>query len=245
MWDIIPRPPKGINVVDSKWVFKIKKNAAGEINKYKARLIVCGFIQVYGVNYYETYAPVARLASLHLILALAACHDWEIEVFDFHSAFLNRKLDNNKVIYMELPPGFEKSGRDTVARLRVTLYGSKQGTLKWYQHLCNELKALSFCRTEVDWGIFVARIGCEILLLASHVDNCTITGSSKELIHSFKAEIGTRFKITDLPSTIYNFASGLLVNLSIQNKHLIKIPKLIHVGLMQKCMGMVGPGLNI
>ena len=116
-WDIVPHPPKGINVVDSKWIFKIKKNTAGKIDKYKAHLIMHGFTQVYGIDYYETYAPVAHLTSLHLILALAACHDWEIEVFDFHSAFLNGKLDDNEVIYMELPPGFEKSGRDTVACL--------------------------------------------------------------------------------------------------------------------------------
>ena len=170
----------------------------GEIDKYKACLVAHGFTQVYGVDYYETYAPIACLASLRLILALAARHDWEIEVFDFHSAFLNGKLDDNEVIYMELPPGFEKSGRDTVTRLQVALYGSKQGALKWYQRLCDELKALGFRRTEVDWGVFVACIGREILLLASHVDDCTITGSSKELVHSFKAEIGTRFKITDL-----------------------------------------------
>ena len=93
------------------------QNAVGKIDKYKARLVMHGFTQVYGIDYYETYAPVAHLASLRLILALAVHHDWEIKVFDFHSAFLNGKLNNNKVIYMELPPGFEKSDRDTVAHL--------------------------------------------------------------------------------------------------------------------------------
>jgi len=96
----IPHLPKGTNFVDSKWIFKIKKNTVGEINKYKARLVAHGFTQVYGVDYYETYTPVACLASLRLILALATCHDWEIEVFDFHSTFLNGQLDNNKIIYI-------------------------------------------------------------------------------------------------------------------------------------------------
>ena len=60
-WDVIPRLPKGTNIVDCKWVFKIKKNSASEIDKYKARLVARGFIQVQGVDYYEMYAPVARL----------------------------------------------------------------------------------------------------------------------------------------------------------------------------------------
>jgi len=103
--------------VSCKWVFKIKKNSAGEINKYKARLVAHSFTQQYGVNYDKTYAPVARLALLRLILAIAARRDWDIDVFDFHSAFLNGKLDEDEVIFMELPPGFDKQGHDLVARL--------------------------------------------------------------------------------------------------------------------------------
>jgi hypothetical protein len=85
-----------------------------------------------------------------------------------------------------------------VTRLCVALYGLKQGTLKWYKCLCSELRTLGFHRTEADWGIFIACIGCEILLLTSHIDDCTVTGSSKELVHNFKAKMGTHFKITDL-----------------------------------------------
>ena len=110
-WNMVERP-KNTNVVSCKWVFKIKKNAAGEIDKYKARLVAHGFTQQYGVNYHETYALVAWLALLRLILAIAAHHDWDIDVFDFHSTFLSGKLDDNEVIYMELPPGFNKQGRN-------------------------------------------------------------------------------------------------------------------------------------
>ena len=73
-WDIVLRP-KNTNIVSCKWVFKIKRNAAGQIDKYKARLIAQGFSQVHGVNYYETYALVVRLTSLRLILAVAAQWD--------------------------------------------------------------------------------------------------------------------------------------------------------------------------
>ena len=145
-WDVVERP-KGTNIVSCKWVFKIKKNAAGEIDKYKAWLVACGFTQQYSVDYNETYAPVARLASLRLILAIAAHHNWDIDMFDFHSAFLNGKLDDDEVIFMELPPGYDTQECNLVAHLCVALYGSKQGMLKWYQQLWSTLKDLGFMHT--------------------------------------------------------------------------------------------------
>ena len=76
------KQPPGANVVDCQWVLHIKKNAAGEIEKYKARLVAKGFTQIYGVDYYETYAPVARLASFQLLLAIAARNGWAVDTFD-------------------------------------------------------------------------------------------------------------------------------------------------------------------
>ena len=108
------------------------------------------------MDYYETYALVACLASLRLILAIVARQDWDIDVFDFHSAFLNGKLDDNEIIYMDLPPSIDKGGENVVARLRIALYRSKQGVLKWYERLYSELTELGFCRAKLDWGVFVA-----------------------------------------------------------------------------------------
>ena len=101
-WNVV-KHPKDTNVVSCKSVFKIKTNAAGEIDKYKAHLVTCSFMQQYGVDYDKTYALVAQLASLRLILAIAARHDWDVDVFDFHSAFLNGKLNDEEIIFMELP----------------------------------------------------------------------------------------------------------------------------------------------
>ena len=190
--------PKDTNVVSCKWVFKIKKNAVGEIDKYKVDLVARGFTQQYGVDYNETYAPVARLASLYLILAITAHQNWDIKLFDFHSAFLNGKLDDNKIIFMELPPGFNKKGCNLIARLCVTIYSSKQGALKWYQHLYATLQDLEFTQMEADWGVFIMIVVKHILILASHVDDCMVTGSSLEVIKAFKEEIRTHFWITDL-----------------------------------------------
>jgi len=123
-WEEVERP-QGKNIVGCKWVFRIKKDAQGRIKKYKAQLVARGFTQVYGVDYTETFAPVTKLASPQTILAIAAREDWPIEVFNFNSAFLNGKL--NEEIFMQLPPG---SGFDThthIAKLKKALYGLKQG----------------------------------------------------------------------------------------------------------------------
>ena len=198
-WEVVERP-RGVNVVGCKWVFKIKWNAAGEIDKYKARLVAKGYSQVQGIDYDDTYAPVARLSSLCTILAIAARNDWNIEVFDFHSAFLNGKLDKGEDIYMDLPPGYKTNGKYNrpVAKLLIALYESKQGALKWYLELCQMLRTLKLTRTESDWGVFYLHTGRDILPLASHIDDCTLTGSSPSLIKAFQDEIKARYKISDL-----------------------------------------------
>jgi len=202
-WSIVKKP-EGVNVVGCKWVFRIKQNADGEIDKYKARLVAKGYSQVYGVDYYDTYAPVTRLASLRTITAIAAHNDWDIDVFDFHSAFLNSKLDPSEVIFMQIPPGLDHNShfKHPVACLHVALYGSKQGALKWYQELCHLMKSLGMTRAESDWGVFSKHIGMDILILASHVDNCTITGSNSSLIAQFKQQVAACFKLTVLRTRI-------------------------------------------
>ena len=198
-WDIV-KHRNDVNIVGCKWVFKIKRNASGEIKKYKAQLVAKGYLQIQGVDYDETYAPIARLVSLCMVLAIAACNDWNIEVFDFHSAFLNGKLGNGEDIYMELPEGYAMNGKHIhpVAKLNVALYGSKQGTLRWYQEFSSTLGELRLKCVHADWGILYRQIGCNMLVLVSHIDDCTITGSSPELIHLFKMEMGSCYKVTDL-----------------------------------------------
>ena len=94
-----------------------------------------------------------------------------------------------------------KKGHDLVARLCIAIYGSKQGALKWYHQLCSTLHDLGFKQIEANWGVFIAMIAHHILILALHIDNCTVTGSSSTLIKAFKEEIGTHFRITDLHRT--------------------------------------------
>ena len=196
-WITVARPP-GKNIISCKWVFRLKRKADESIDKYKARLVARGFAQLKGVDYFDTYSPVARLASFRMILALAAQHDWEIDAFDFDSAYLNGKLNEDEEIYMEEPPGYQTSGGGYVKRLQKSLYGLKQAGRKWYDALSAVLTQLGFRVSNADLGVFTARIGDDILILAVHVDDCILTGSNKALIDEYKKKLHDQYSLTDL-----------------------------------------------
>lgn len=155
-WEVVKKP-EGVNVVGSKWVFKAKKDATGNVVRYKARLVAQGFSQVPGVDYFDTYAPVARMASIRAILAMAAHFDMELHQIDIKGAYLNGRLTNDERIYMSQPPGYPTPGTSSrhVLRLLKTLYGLKQSGRRWYQRLVEILvKNLGFTQCEVDQAVF-------------------------------------------------------------------------------------------
>jgi hypothetical protein len=123
-WELVDMPthkqPIGV-----KWVYRTKLNADGTINKHKARIVVKGYAQVFGVDFSETYAPVARLDTIRMLLAIAAHKGWKIFQLDVKSAFLNGYLQEE--IYVEQPKGFMVEGEeDKVYLLKKALYGLKQ-----------------------------------------------------------------------------------------------------------------------
>ena len=109
VWDVVPRP-EGKSVVTSKWIYKIKHAADGSIEKYKARFVAWGFSQKEGIDYEETFAPIARYTSIRSVLALATVMKWKIHQMDVKTAFLNGVVEEE--VYVEQPLGFE-SGSET------------------------------------------------------------------------------------------------------------------------------------
>ena len=197
-WELVKCLPD-TNIVDSKWVLQIKKNSVGEIEKYKARLVAKGFTQIYGVDYYETYAPVAKLVSFRILLTLATRNNWPVHTFDFDMAYLNCKLGEDKVVYIKQPPDYEtKDRRYWVWRLWKALYGLKQSARMWYEALCKVLNELRFIRTEADHGVFFKKIGKDIIILAVHVDDCAVTGNSIKQIEQFKVDMDKKYKLIDM-----------------------------------------------
>uniref|UniRef100_A0A2N9HJJ7 Reverse transcriptase Ty1/copia-type domain-containing protein n=1 Tax=Fagus sylvatica TaxID=28930 RepID=A0A2N9HJJ7_FAGSY len=118
-WDMTTLPP-GKSAVGCKWVYKIKTRADGSVERYKARLVARGFTQEYGIDYEETFAPVARLTSVRSLLAVAAVRHWPLFQMDVKNAFLNGDLLEE--VYMQPPPGYPDS-QNQVCRLRRALYG--------------------------------------------------------------------------------------------------------------------------
>jgi hypothetical protein len=195
-WVNVPRPSNK-NIVGSKWVYRVKCKASRSIDKYKVQLIARRFTQIYGVDYFTTFSPVAKLSSFQTILAITACHDWEIESFDFNTAYLNSKLDNDEEIYMHPPPRYDTDS-DFVKQLCKALYRLKQAGQKWYNTLLHMLADISFSVSQANLGVFIAKIGNNILILAVHIDNCIFTGSSALLITEYKEKINSCYVFTDL-----------------------------------------------
>ena len=196
-WRTVDHPPSH-NVISCWWVFRLKRKANGSMNKYKVRLVARGFTQVPGLDYTDTYAPVARLASFQTILTLTACQDWNIDAFDFNSAYLNGEVGEDKEIYMKEPLGYKTSGEDSIKHLQKAIYRLKQAGRKWYNALTHVLTDIGFHVSSADPRVFVAHKGEHILILTAHVDDCIITGSSPELIQDFKQKLNNCYALTDL-----------------------------------------------
>lgn len=135
--------PEDRKVIGVKWVFKTKFNPDGSVNKHKARLVVKGYAQVWGVDFSETFASVARLDTIRMILALAAQQGWKVYQLDVKSAFLNGVLQEE--IYVEQPEGFVTPGQEEkVYLLRKALYGLRQAPRAWYSKMDEHLLGLGF-----------------------------------------------------------------------------------------------------
>ena len=194
-------PPPEANVIGSKWVFKAKKDAVGNITHYKAQLVAQGFSQIRGVDYDDTYAPVAKMASSRAIIAMANKLGLVLHQLDIKGAYLNRVLNENKVLYMAHTPGYKPSDTaNRVLRLLKVIYGLKQAAHCWYQKLREMFISLSYKQSEVNQAVFYKLLPQvkQLIVIAVHVDNCTITASTVCLIEDLKAGLSHHIKVTDL-----------------------------------------------
>ena len=198
---VLEEAPPGANIIGSKWVFKAKKDAAGFIARLKARLVAQGFSQIGGVDYDDTYAPVARLASSRAIIAMANRLDLLLHQVDIKGAYLNGELNDNEVLYMHHPPGYKpRDAGNRVLRLKKTLYGLKQSGRRWYQKLSSIFESLDFHKCSVDQAVFYKanKDKNEVTVVAVHVDDCTIAATNLKLIDEFKAGLRKHVEVTDL-----------------------------------------------
>ncbi|KAK1617707.1 hypothetical protein QYE76_023224, partial [Lolium multiflorum] len=156
VWTLVEKPKECRNVIGTKWIFKNKQDEFGNIVRNKARLVAQGFSQVEGIDFGETYAPVARLESIHILLAYASHHNFKLQQMDVKSAFLNGPL--HEEVYVKQPPGFEDPNfPNHVYKLDKALYGLKQAPRAWFEmSMMGEMKFfLGFEIKQLREGTFI------------------------------------------------------------------------------------------
>lgn len=191
--------PSGANVIDTKWVFKTKQDETGNIVRYKARLVARGFTQEEGLDYFETYAPVARISSIRTVLAIAAKEDFELINMDVDTAFLQSPVEEE--VYVSQPPGYERrgpNGEELVCKLSKSLYGLKQAPRNWNRTIDDWLRQYGLEPSKADACVYILNSEDGTLVVVLYVDDLIVAGSNKEMVNSFKRAIAERFKMKDL-----------------------------------------------
>ncbi|RVW95066.1 Retrovirus-related Pol polyprotein from transposon RE1 [Vitis vinifera] len=195
-WELVDRPQHR-KVIGVKWVYRTKLNADGSVNKYKARLVVKGYSQVFGVDFSETFAPVARLDTIRMLLALTAQKGWKTYQLDVKFAFLNGYLQEE--IYVKQPKGFQVKGQEEkVYLLKKALYGLKQAPRAWYSRIDEHLQSLGFVKSPSEATLYVKGTDANLIVVSVYVDDLLVTSSNEKLVKEFKAEILKVFEMTDL-----------------------------------------------
>ena len=173
-WSVMTLPA-GKTVVGCKWVFSVKYNSDGSLERYKARLVAKGFTQTYGVDYSETFAPVAKMNIVRVLLSIAVNQDWPLQQLDVKNVFLNGDLEEE--VYMDSPPGFEEKFGSKVCKLKKSLYGLKQSPRAWFEKFTQSVKKQGYLQRQIDHTLFFKfSSDGKIAILIVYVDDIILTG---------------------------------------------------------------------
>ncbi|KAL0423678.1 UNVERIFIED_CONTAM: Retrovirus-related Pol polyprotein from transposon RE1 [Sesamum radiatum] len=196
-WELVDAPPNA-DIVACRWVFTLKFRADGTLERYKARLVAKGFTQTYGVDYFETFSPVARLNSIRVLFSLAVNLSWPMYQMHIKNAFLYGDL--NETVYMEQPPGYVAQGEKQrmVCKLKKAIYGLKQSPRAWFDKFSRIIGEFGFSRCQADYSVFVQTTKTGMVVLAVYVDDILITGSDIDGIEEAKTYLQKQFVTKDL-----------------------------------------------
>ncbi|XP_068336409.1 uncharacterized protein [Pyrus communis] len=193
----ITKLPTGKKVVGCKWIYKLKFKSDGSIERHKARLVARGFTQTFEVDYKETFAPVAKMNTVRVLLSLAVNKGRSMYQMDVKNAFLHGDLKEE--VYMKLPPGHPQSNEpNVVCRLHKAIYGLKQSPRAWYAKLSSVLTSVGFKSSNADSSLFVRTGVVGTLVVLIYVDDLIITGDNTDEISTLKQSLRQRFAIKDL-----------------------------------------------
>jgi hypothetical protein len=230
-WELVPRP-KNKNVIDTKWVFRNKLNEDGQVTRNKARLVCKGYAQIEGINFEETFAPVARMEAIHFLLAYACSKNVKVYQMDVKSSFLNGELEEE--VYIEQPEGFQLSENiDYVCKLKKALYGLKQALRAWYSRLDKYLQQAGFRKGSADNNLYIKVSQGNILLIEVYVDDIIFGSDDDRLSQKFAKDMQNEFEMSLLGEL--SFFLGLQIRQSNQG---IFISQTKYIREMLKRFGM-------
>ncbi|KAD3337848.1 hypothetical protein E3N88_33369 [Mikania micrantha] len=230
-WSLVP-PVPNTNVVDCKWVYKLKRDQHGAIKRYKARLVAKGFHQQPGIDYTETFSPVVKSTTIRVVLSLAVTNHWHLRQLDVQNAFLHGDL--KETVYLKQPPGFtDPHYPNHVCLLHKSLYGLKQAPRAWFERLSFALAALGFTGSKTDPSLFIYSSHGTLLYMLVYVDDIILTGNNNQAISHVVQRLSQSFAIQDMGSLSYFLGIEVVRQGSDTKLNLVLIKCMAHVGLSQ------------
>jgi len=200
-WELVALP-EDKKVIGCKWVYKVKHNADGFVNIYKARLVAKGYAQTYGIDYEETYSPVAKMTIVRIIIVMAVTKGWSLHQLDVKNVFLHGNL--HEEVYMEQPPGYvDQTHPNLVCRLKKTLYGLKQAPKAWSDKIGEYLVTNGFQTSNANFSLYVKKTNHGIIVIVTYVNDLIITGDSDGDIFDLKKLLKQKFEMKDLGELRY------------------------------------------
>lgn len=183
-WELIDLPP-GAKLTGSRWVFDLKRDAAGNVVRYKAQLVVPGFTQKPGVDYDEVWAPTSSMATVRAVLAIASARDMELRWLGINTAYLNALMD--KDVYVEQPEGFAVRSKKLVCHILRAVYGCKRASRLWGSHFAATLTKAWAVRAAADPCLFVWGHPVHgVIVILVHVDDVLLAAKDRAGIKAVK-----------------------------------------------------------
>ncbi|KAL0554543.1 hypothetical protein IC582_008466 [Cucumis melo] len=199
VWTLVEQP-NDVKPIGCKWIYKRKRDQAGKTQTFKARLVANGYTQKEGIDYEETFSPVAMIKSIRILLSIATFYDYEIWQMDVKTAFLNGNLEES--IYMVQPKGFIKKGREQkVRKLQKSIYGLKQASRSWNIRFDTPIKSYGFEQNVDEPCVYKRIINFIVAFLVLYVDDILLIGNDVSHLTDIKKWLATQFQMKFLGNT--------------------------------------------